>query len=171
PVLPEVEQVAWSSPKAAPVPRHAALLGGAGLARLALGRGEAALDVELRGLDGHGGPHFQRQALRLAVGGPPVLGDLADGGQAADGWDRATASHNTVVVDGLNQRETIARARIPAPGGQFLYFAADTDFQVVTLEDSQAYPQSTTRYRQTVIVAGSDRDRPRYALSVFEVHG
>ena len=61
----------------------------------------------------------------------------------ANGWDRATASHNTVVVDGLNQRENIARARAPAPqAGHFLFFAADPDFRVATLDDPNAYPQS-----------------------------
>jgi hypothetical protein len=74
-----------------------------------------------------------------------------------------------VVVDGLNQRESIAQGQVPAPAGQFLFFAADPDFQVATLDDHHAYPRSTTRYRQTVIAAASARSR--YAVSVFEVHG
>jgi hypothetical protein len=154
---------------AEPVPRHPALLGGAGLARLALGQGQGALDLELRGLDAHGEPHFQRQAIRLSFGGRPVLGDLDELPPTANGWDRASASHNTVVVDGLNQRENIARAQTPAPGGRFRFFAADPDFQVVTLDDPNAYPQSTTRYRQTLI--GATAAAARYAVSVFEVHG
>ena len=151
------------------VPRHPALLGGAGLARLALGQGPDALDLELRGLDAHGEPHFQRQAIRLSFGGRPVLGDLDELPPTANGWDRASASHNTVVVDGLNQRESIARARAPAPGGHFHFFAADPDFQVATLDDPNAYPQSTTRYRQTLI--GATAATTRYAVSVFEVQG
>ena len=115
-------------------------------------------------------PHFQRQAIRLSVGGRPVLGDLDELPPTASGWDRATASHNTVVVDGLNQRESDRPARTPAPGGRFLFFAADPDFQVATLDDPNAYPQSTTRYRQTLIARGGRR-RTRYAVSVFEVHG
>ena len=73
------------------------------------------------------------------------------------------------MVDGLNQRESLARAVEPAMGGRFLFFAADPDFQVVTLDDPNAYPQSTTRYRQTMIVAS--RGQARYAVGVFEVHG
>jgi hypothetical protein len=73
------------------------------------------------------------------------------------------------MVDGLNQRETPTAAGNPAVGGSFLFFAADPDFQVVSVEDRRAYPRSTTRYRHTVIVAG--RARGGYALSVFEVHG
>jgi hypothetical protein len=152
-----------------PVPRHPALLGGAGLARLALGQGPGALDLELRGLDARGEPHFQRQATRFSLDGRAVLGDLDDLPPTANGWDRATASHNTVVVDGLNQRESIAQARTPAPAGKFLFFAAEADFQVATLDDPNAYPQSTTRYRQTLIAA---RAGPTpFAVSVFEVHG
>ena len=165
----DVLQASLPPAEAEPVPRHPALLGGAGLARLALGQGPGALDLELRGLDSHGEPHFQRQALRLTIGGIPVLGDLDELPPTAGGWDRATASHNTVVVDGLNQRESIALARTPAPGGRFLFFAADPDLQVTTLDDPNAYPQSTTRYRQTVIAASAATSR--YAVSVFEVHG
>jgi hypothetical protein len=156
---------------AAAVPRHPALLGGAGLARLALGQGQGqnALDIELRGLDTHGEPHFGRQAIRLSIGGHLILGDLDDLPRTTSGWDRATASHNTVVVDGLNQRESIAGARTPAPAGQFLFFAADPDFQVTALDDPNAYPQSTTRYRQTLIAAQAGSIP--YAVSVFEVHG
>jgi hypothetical protein len=169
PRTPAVLRTSWPAALTGEIPPHAALLGGAGLARLALGRDGDALDLELRGLDAQGTPHFQRQAIKLAVGGQPVLGDLDDLPPTANGWDRATACHNTVVVDGLNQRESMSRAREPAPAGHFLFFAADPDFQVTLLDDPYAYPQSTTRYRQTLIAAGSARTR--YAVSVFEIHG
>ncbi len=168
---PEIQRVAWPATGAEAVPRHPALLGGAGLSRLALGQGAEALDLDLRSLDGRGGPHFQRLAIRLAVAGRTILGDLDDLPPTVNGWDRATASHNTIVVDGLNQRESVARAQAPAPAGRFLFFAAENDFQVVSLDDPGAYPQSTTRYRQTVIASTSASGRARYALSVFEVHG
>src|SRR5262249_52266660 len=116
-----------------------------------------------------GAPHFQRQAIRLNVAGRPVLGDLDDLPATRSGWDRATASHNTVVVDGLNQRETVLAAGEPAPGGNFEYFAADADFQAVCLDDPRAYPQSTTRYRQTLVAVS--RAKTSYAIGVFEVHG
>jgi hypothetical protein len=169
PAAPELLRASWPAPLLEQVPRHPGLLGGAGLARLAVGRGDDALDLELRGLDTFGAPHFQRQAVRLQVGGRPVLGDLDELPPIPGGWDRATASHNTVVVDGLNQRESLAQGRVPAPAGQFLFFAADPDFQVASLDDPHAYPQSTTRYRQTLIAAASAHTR--YAVSVFEVHG
>jgi hypothetical protein len=165
----EVQRVAWPAPAGPASPRGPALLGGAGLARLAVGSGANALDLELRGLGGAGSARRSRLALRLAVGGRPVLGDLDDEPPRGDGWDRATASHNTVVVDGLNQGESIDQALAPAPGADVRFFAADPDFQVASLEDRFAYPRSTTRYRETVVAAAGARSR--YAVAVFEVHG
>ena len=85
------------------------------------------------------------------------------------GWDLATPSHNTVVVDGLNQRESPVEARLPTAGSDFLFYAADADFQVVSVRDPRAYPQSTRQYRQTLVVTAGARNR--YAISVFEVVG
>jgi hypothetical protein len=169
PTAPEIQQTAWPAAAPSASPRRPALLGGAGLARLALGEGTGALDLELRGQDSLAAPHFQRQALRLAVGGRPVLGDLDELAPLPTGWDRATASHNTVVVDGLNQRESPMKAAEPARGGDFQFFAADPDFQVVSLDDRRAYPQSTTRYRQTIVAVASPSTR--FAVSVFDVEG
>ena len=165
----EVFQAAWPAPTAPAVARAPALLGGAGVARLALGRGDEALDVELRSLDALGPDHVQRQALRLAVGGRMVLGDLDEAADLPSGFDRASVSRNTVVVDGLNQRESAARSREFAPGGNLTFFAAEQDFQAVRLDDPRAYPQSTTRYRQTVVASGGHASR--YAVSVWEVRG
>jgi len=165
----DVRLASWPSPAVRDAPRTPALLGGTGLARLAVGRGEDALDIELRGLDSFAPDSVRRQALRVAVGGRTVLGDLDESPGLPTGFDLASASRNTVVVDGLNQRESPARAREPAPGGNFAFFAADPDFQVVTLDDPRAYPESARRYRQTVVVSAVGRSR--YALSVFEAHG
>lgn len=165
----DVQLASWPQPTSQPVARHPALLGGAGLARLAVGEGADALDLELRGPDSVAAAHFQRLAVRFAVGGQTVLGDLDDLPPLGSGWERATASHNTVVVDGLNQRESAVHSTQPAPGASVLFFAADPDFQVATLDDKFAYPQSTTRYRHTVAVSATTA--LRYMVSVFEVHG
>jgi hypothetical protein len=149
--------------------RRPILLGGAGLARLAIGEGQDAIDLELRGPDSYRGAQFARVAIRLAIAGRPVLDDLDERASTGTGWEMATPSHNTVVVDGLNQRETPTAAATPAAGSNFLFFAADPDFQVATVDDPRAYPQSTTRYRQTIILTASRRSR--YAVSVFEVRG
>jgi hypothetical protein len=165
----EVQQAAWPAPLTRTAPRAPMLLGGTGLARLAIGQGDNALDIELRGLDAFGLAQIRRQALRVAVAGRTVLGDLDDVPATGSGFERASVSRNTVVVDGLNQRESLARAREPVAGGNFVFFAADPDFQVVTLDDRRAYPQSVTRYRQTIVASSSARSR--YALAIFEVDG
>jgi hypothetical protein len=169
PRAPDVLPAAWPGPATPPPPRRPILLGGAGLADLSVGRGPDALDLELLGFGDLAGPHSNRLALRLAFGGQPLLADLDDHPPSPSGWERATAGHNTVVVDGLNQRERPGPSQTPAPGGRFLFFAADPDFQVVTLDDPFAYPRSTSRYRQTLaVVAGA---KVRYAVGVFEVLG
>jgi hypothetical protein len=169
PPSPELLQASWPAP-ALDTGRHGpALLGGTGLARLTVGQAGDALDLELRSLDAFGPDRIVRQALRVGVAGRTVIDDLDERPGLASGFDHASVSHNTVVVDGLNQRESLARAHEPAAGGNFLFFAADPDFQVVTVDDPRAYPQSVVRYRQTLVaVAGA---RSRYALGVFEVEG
>src|SRR4051794_37511999 len=72
--------------------RRPVLLGGAGVARLAVGEGEEALDLEIRGLDSFSGPHFQRLAIRLSIGGRPILDDLDERASTATGWEMATPS-------------------------------------------------------------------------------
>jgi len=165
----EVQRATWTGDAAPVVNRCPILLGGAGLARLVVGRSATSLDLEVRGLDSYSGPHFQRLAMRLSAGGVPILDDLDEYAPTATGWDLATASHNTVVVDGLNQRETPLLAGRPAAGSDFLFFAADPDFQVVSADDPRAYPHSASRYRQTLLVTASDHGC--YAVSVFEVAG
>jgi hypothetical protein len=165
----EVQQVGWPSPEPSPLARQPVFLGGAGVARLAVGEGADALDLELRGMGQYDVPRSRRQAIRLAVGGRTVLGDLDDQPSRLDGWDRASVSHNTVLVDGLNQRETPRMMRETVDGGHFLFFAADPDFQVAVLDDPRSYPRTTTRYRQTVVACSGSK--VRYAVSVFEVIG
>ncbi len=167
----DVRQASWPAPVAPVVGRHPALLGGSGLARLAVGEGAHALDLELRGMGQHGSDRSRRQALRVAVAGRVVLGDLDELPPRDDGWDRSSASHNTVVVDGLNQRETLRLIREDDDGGRFLFHAADPDFQVAVLDDPLAYPRTTAPggYRQTLVACSGPNSS--YAVSVFEVRG
>ena len=165
-----VKLASWPAPPPREDTRRPSLLGGAGIARLGVGEGENALDLELRGLGDYGGMPSGRLAVRLAVGGRPVLGDLDDeGSPTAWGFERSTASRDTVMVDGLNQRETIDDLRAPAPGADIAFFAADPDFQVACLEDRFAYPRSASLYRLTIVAASTARTR--YAVSIFEVVG
>ncbi|MBV8487752.1 MAG: hypothetical protein JO161_05690 [Planctomycetaceae bacterium] len=165
----QVERATFSPGLVTPHEPRPIMLGGAGIARLAVGQAENALEIEVRGLDSYNGPQFGRLAMRLAASGVPLLDDLDDEGQTASGYELATAAHNTVLVDGLNQRETPTLARTPCAGSEFRFFAALPDFQATSADDPRAYPHSTHLYRHTVIASASPHCR--YALGVFEVRG
>ncbi|WP_152049767.1 heparinase II/III family protein [Tautonia marina] len=169
PNVEQVQQVSWPATPLREPTRAPTLLGGAGLARLSAGEGESAIDLELRGFADYGEARYDRLGLRLAFGGQTVLGDLDDYGPTPSGWERSSAAHNLVIVDGLNQRESPAEARIPVPGSDILFFAAEPDLQVVTMSDRRAYPSSSSRYRHTLAVVHDEH--VRFAVGVFEVHG
>jgi hypothetical protein len=165
----QVERASFSPGTITPADVRPLMLGGAGIARLAVGQGENALEIEVLGLDSYSAPHFGRLAMRLMAAGVPLLDDLDDETRTTGGWELATAAHNTVLVDGLNQRETPALARTPCAGSNFRFFAALPDFQAVSADDPRAYPRSTRLYRHTVIASAGPHNR--YALAVFEVLG
>lgn len=160
---------AWPAPEIAPPPHGPLLLGGAGLARMAVGDGPGRLEIELRGAGDDGGRPSARLALRAAVGGRLILGDLDDLPGRSDGLDRATASHNTAIIDGLNQRESLQRAIRPELGANIGFFAADPDFQITALDDPRAYPLSAELYRR--IVVASTGPAGTYAVDLAEVRG
>ena len=167
---PEILLASWPAQPKRTRDRGPALLGGAGIARLSVGTGDDALDLELRGLGDYGPVPSGRLSMRLAVGGHPVLGDLADAAPSGWGFERSSASRNgLVLVDGLNQRETIEEARESAPGSDLIFFAADPDFQVARMRDRFAYPRSTSIDRHTIVAASGAKSR--YAVSFVEVDG
>ncbi|WP_169976732.1 heparinase II/III family protein [Tautonia rosea] len=169
PAVEQVQQVSWPAMSIREPTRAPTLLGGAGLARLSTGEGDSAIDLELRGFSDYGEARYDRLGMRLAFGGRTVLGDLDDYGPTTSGWERSSAAHNLVILNGLNQRESPAEARRPAPGSNILFFAAESDLQVVTMSDPRAYPASSTRYRHTLAVVHDAQ--VRFAVGVFEVHG
>lgn len=145
------------------------LFGGGGIARLSLGSDADRLDAELLGSGDRAGAASRRLVNRIAVGGKPVLDDLDDAPRSFQGWERASASHNTVLVDGLNHRERIVESRRTAPGSDFLFFAADPDLQIAWVEDRFAYPESLTRFREMLLLSAVGRRT--YAVSIVEVRG
>lgn len=166
----EVLLASWPGSSSKLEPRRSALLGGAGIARLGVGQGNDALDLELRGLGDLGAIPSGRLAFRVAVGGIPILGDLDGDSPSGWGFEYSTASKSgLVVVDGLNQRESIESIREPSPGSDIRFYATDPDFQVASFDDRYAYPKSTKRYRHTVVAASLGKSR--YAVSVVEVDG
>jgi hypothetical protein len=165
----DVLLASWPAPAPSVTPRGPRLLGGAGIVRLAAGEGPGAIDLELRGVGDDGLRPNARLALRLNIGGQGVLGDLDDLPPRSDGLDRATASHNAVLIDGLNQRETARLSAQTAAGAEVLFFAADDDFQVAVMDDPRAYPISASRYRHLVLASSGPLGA--YAVSIAEVAG
>lgn len=165
----DVMLAAWPAPRSVAPGRGPILLGGAGIVRLAVGEGPTALDLELSGAGGDGTRPATRLALRVAVGGQPALGDLDELPGRPDGLDRATASHNALLIDGLNQRESLALANQPDAGADILFYATDPDFQVAMLDDPRAYPRSADRYRHLVLT--STGPVGTYAVSLADVRG
>ncbi len=166
---PEVQQVGWPEPGAPSGLNRPGLLGGATLARLSVGSGPEALDLELRGQGALGNGQSHRLTLRVAVGGRTVLGDLSGVPATDRGWERSTASQNAVLIDGLNHGERLPEARSEPRGSDVRFFAADPDFQVATLDDRYAYPNVARRFRHTLIACSGPK--ARYAVSVVEVRG
>ncbi len=78
-------------------------------------------------------------------------------------WDSATASHNTVMVNDMQQvshRE----------GGTPYHFDDAGNIQVVDVGAPQAYPNITDVYRRTVVSVDID-DTVSYALDFFRIVG
>lgn len=147
------------------------VMGGAGLVRLATGRGAEALELEVSDRADPGQMLSDRMAVRLSVAGKLMLGAPEDEAPRTDGWERSSVAHDVVLVDGLNQREEQEIARQSSEAGEILFHAADPAFQVVTVSDPWAYPRSCRLYRQTVVVVADEETGIRYGLRLFEVEG
>lgn len=165
----DVRTVAFPAVQAGEVGDGPVLLGGAGMARLRVGSGDERLAIDLLGMAQVEPESEGRLAFELSVGGRRVLGGPETASVELAGWRRASACRNLVLVDGLNQRETVAQLRQPAPASDVRFHAADEHLQVVCFEDRAAYPQSTTLYRHTIVALGGEEYS--YAVSLFEVEG
>ncbi|MFO0908492.1 MAG: hypothetical protein U0794_09040 [Isosphaeraceae bacterium] len=95
----EVLQAAWPASPLRTAAQGPMLLGGAGLARLSVGQGPQALDtgsaISMRSVP----TAWYVKRLRLGVGGR-LVDDLDESPPLASGFDRSSAAHNTVIVDG-----------------------------------------------------------------------
>jgi hypothetical protein len=155
----------------APTPPHARaaaslVLRGRGLVCLGLGAGEKATQVYLDGGDGRRG-HRHRAPLSLMGfhGGREVLPDLgyiAD--HPANAWIRATASHNTVVVDGRSV-ESAGRCDVAAFVRDPAFVFADVRLPVRLVDSDE-----TCSFRRAVLLLA---DGPGRALlvDVFDATG
>lgn len=144
------------------------LLPALGHACLGGGRGARQTQFHLTWSGGYGHEHADNLSLLAYTGGREALSDIGYTHTKYRSWAVATASHNTVVVDGLNQQS--GRPGAPSDGSLLLYDAGDARVQVVSAGGERAYPEKTRLYRRTLIAIGAGTE-DEYAVDLFEVDG
>ena len=140
---------------------------GIGVAALRCGTGPDATAAFLTyGPRGGGHSHFDQLSLTFYSLGHELATDIGYPGSTDPfrhtWWNRA-AAHNTVVVDGRNQAQSIGRLDA---------FAESSRFELVQARCANAYPHLQD-YRRTLILVGDDAspDGVRYLIDVFHVVG
>jgi heparinase II/III-like protein/F5/8 type C domain-containing protein len=117
-----------------------------------------------RGAYGHG--HPDKLAVNLFRHGYDLTADLGYPTTWTDikcgGWEKATASHCTVMLDERGQRGNVI--------GSLHYFATEPTCDVVEASARPAYPNATL-YRRTVALVRDDQGEPSYTVDIFRVAG
>ena len=126
-----------------------------------------------------GHSHLDIQSVVLSKGGTPLLIDpgiwpygskigFFDSSPGGRRWDfdaNATVAHNTVLVDGQGQSCATEYE------GRIIAWGADQDLSWFVSDGAAAYPGLLTRFRRTIVLAGTDvaliyddlaSDRPRH---------
>lgn len=117
---------------------------------------------------GYGHQHADLLSLMVFSNGRELISDLGYTHTAYRSWTIATASHNTVVIDGINQ----APGSKAAPTDGTLQFMDVTNprVQVVSTDAVRAYPGLAKSYRRTLLLVNIG-ENARYAIDLFEVEG
>jgi len=154
---------------ASPGPSTSTLHHGWGLAALRCGAGPQSTVALLScGSSSDGHTHLDHLNLLYYSLGQELVTDIgypASADPVQETWWRGSAaSHNTVFVDGRNQRRS--------PGGDVVAFASTPAFQIAQMRDPGPYPHLTD-YRRTVALVGQPDvpEAPRYLVDVFHVVG
>lgn len=155
----------WWFDKRAPVERTEPYLLPA-LGHGCLGGGKTQLHLTWSG--GYGHQHYDNLSVILFAHAREKLSDIGYTHTRYRQWAEATASHNTVVVDGENQ----ASGSISAPtDGTLRWFdCRDPRMQSMSVDGSRGYPGKVSVYRRTLFMIDAGEDR-WYAVDVFEVEG
>lgn len=117
---------------------------------------------------GYGHSHGDNLSLLLFANGREQLSDIGYTHTAYRSWTLATASHNTVVIDGINQE--LGNRENPTDGSLLLFDIASDRIQVARASGERAYPGLATQYERTVLAVKIDNNR-YYAVDLFEVAG
>jgi hypothetical protein len=129
------------------------------------GEGEHQLHVHLNFSSGRGHKHLDALSLGLFAHRKELLPDLGYTHTAYRTFANSTMSHNTVVVDGVEQGYDADWS-----GNRLRAFVTDGHaFHVTEAESTTAYPQ-LKRYRRTLMVVGHD-STDAYVVDLFQVTG
>lgn len=156
----------WSTDRHAPPARSEPyLLPALGHAMLGGGEGAAQTQFHLTWSGSHGHAHGDNLSLLVWANGREILSDIGYTHSRERAWTLATAAHNTVVIDGVQQ----STRRGETDGTLRFYDATDPRVQVVSAEGARGYPGLAKRYERTlVVVRAPDR---WYAVDLFEIAG
>ena len=140
------------------------LLGASGNGMMGFGQGADQVRLFLHWGDnnvgGHG--HWDCVNMFLWACGQEISCETAYRGRRK--WNRSTAAHNTVVVDGMDQDRSEAWGRV------VLWDTTDPEVQVAEIEAADTAYRSTTVYRRTLALVRVEEHR-FYILDIFRVTG
>ena len=156
----------WATAGRAPSRVRSQLLPGMGLATLVAGEDDDQAMVWLNYTAGRGHKHNDALSMALVAFQRELWRDLGYTHTAWRAWSVVTASHNTVVVDGVDSaidgehRQNRLRA----------YVTAHPRLGLVEAEHDGAYAGRCSRYRRTLLMVGAAATEA-YVVDVFQVHG
>ncbi|KYH41661.1 MAG: Heparinase II/III-like protein [Candidatus Bathyarchaeota archaeon B26-2] len=148
------------------------LFAGVGHAWLGMGEGRDQVQVHLHFSGGHGHQHLDNLMLILYAKGHELISDIGYTHTKYRQWSVSTLSHNTVMVNGLEQnRGRSWEGRGEPSDGDLLLFQSENPYvQAVEARGEKAYPGIVDEYRRLlVLVRVSEGDA--YVLDIFKVSG
>ena len=155
----------WWFDKRAPLERTEPYLLPA-LGHACLGARKSQLHLTWSG--GYGHQHYDNLNVILFAQCREMLSDIGYTHTRYRAWGDATASHNTVVIDGESQASGSVSA--PTDGALRWFDCRYPRVQSVSADGGRGYSGKTAVYRRTLFTIDAGEDR-WYVVDVFEVEG
>ena len=138
--------------------RGSFLLPALGHACLTSRKGAHPTEWHLTWSGGYGHQHADVLSILLYARERELLSDLGYSHTAYRSWTLATASHNTVVIDGVSQ--AAGSLRSPTDGRLQVADLSHPRVQVIRVDGSRAYADLARLYRRTLIVVAAGGGSP-----------
>ncbi len=138
-----------------------------GNASLGTGDGENQIMLNMNWSGNYGHSHYDNGSIILYAIGEELLSDIGYTHTKYRGWTIHTASHNTVVIDQMNQ--DAGSLDKPVTGKLMFYDDSNEHVKVIDVDASPAYSKAKTYRRRIVMVhVAPGRD---YVVDRFDVEG